>query len=92
MLLKFKGVGNPELQQYADVSTLRILEVGSFADGSRKTLEYIKEWNLGGGDLVAEIFDKHRNGSQVASVSYNGKVWEGKRIFTFLSAMILAPH
>ena len=76
MLLKLKGVGNPDLQQYADVSPLRILEVGSFAEASRKTLEYICEWNLGGGNLVVEIFDKRRNGKQIAHVSYNGKVWK----------------
>jgi hypothetical protein len=39
MLLKLKGVGNLDLQQYADVSPSRILEVGSFAEASRKTLE-----------------------------------------------------
>ena len=77
MLLKLKGVGNQDLQQYADVSPSRILEAGSFAEASRKTLEYIKTWNLAGGNLVAEIFDKRKGGKQIASVSYNGKVWEG---------------
>lgn len=76
MILKLKGVGNPDLQQYADVSPVRILEVGSFAEASQKTLEYIQEWNLGGGNLVAAIFDKRRNGRQLAHVSYNGKVWK----------------
>ena len=59
------------------MSPVRILEVGSFAEASKKTLEYIQEWNLGGGNLVAGIFDKRRNGRQLAHVSYNGKVWEG---------------
>ena len=77
MILKLKGVGNPDLQQYADVSEPRILEVGSFAEASMKTLEYIQEWNLGGGNLVADIFDKRKNGKQIAHVSYNGKVWKG---------------
>ncbi len=77
MILKLKGVGNPDLQQYADVSPLRILEVGSFAEASRKTLDYIQAWNLGGGNLVAEIFDKRKDGKQIAHVSYNGKVWGG---------------
>ena len=54
MILKLKGVGNPDLQQYADVSPLRILEVGSFAEASRKTLEYIKKWNLAGSDSGAD--------------------------------------
>ena len=76
MILKLKGVGNPDLQQYADVSPKRILEVESFAEASQKTLEYIQEWNLGGGNLVAGIFDKRRNSRQIAHVSYNGKVWQ----------------
>ena len=54
MLLKLNGVGNPDLQQYADVSPLHVLEVGSFAEASRKTLEYIKEWNLAGSDSGAD--------------------------------------
>ncbi len=77
MILKLRGVGNPDLQQYADVSEPRILEVGSFAEASKRTREYIEEWNLGGGNLVAEIFDKRRNGRQLAHVSYNGRVWKG---------------
>lgn len=77
MILKLRGVGNPDLQQFADVAEPRILEVGSFAEASAKTLEYIEEWNLGGGNLVADIFDKRKDGRQIAHVSYNGKVWEG---------------
>jgi hypothetical protein len=67
---------NPDLQQYADVSPVRILDVGSFAEASKKTLEYIQEWNLSGGNLVAGIFDRRRNGRIIAHVSYNGKVWK----------------
>lgn len=78
MILKLKGVGNPDLQQYADVSEPRTLEVGSFAEASTKTLEYIEEWNLGGGNLTADIFDKRGNGRLIAFVSHNGRVWEGK--------------
>lgn len=77
MILKLKGVGNPDLQQYADVSEPRILEVGSFAEASTRTREYTEAWNLGGGNLIAEIFDKRKRGRQLAHVSYNGKVWEG---------------
>ena len=77
MILKLRGVGNPDLQQFADVAEPCMLEVGSFAEASQKTLEYIREWNLGGGNLIAEIFDKRKRGRQIAHVSYNGRVWEG---------------
>ena len=76
MILKLRGVGNPDLQQFADVAEPCILEVGSFAEASIKTLEYIEEWNLGGGNLGADIFDKRGNGRQIAFVSYNGRVWK----------------
>ena len=33
--------------------------------------------DVGGGNLVADIFDKRRNGRQIAHVSYKGKVWKG---------------
>ena len=77
MILKLSGVGNPDLQQFADVAEPRILEVGSFAEASIKAREYIREWNLGSGNLVADIFDKRGNGRQIAFVSYNGRVWNG---------------
>jgi hypothetical protein len=70
-ILKLSWVGNPDLQQFADVAEPRMLEVGSFAKASEKTLEYIREWNLGGGNLNAVIFDKRGNGRQIAFVSYN---------------------
>ena len=77
MILKLKGVGNPDLQQYADVSEPRSLEVGSFAEASGRTREYIEAWNLGGGNLTAEIFDKRKRSRLIAHVSYNGRVWKG---------------
>lgn len=77
MILKLRGVGNPDLQQFADVSEPCILEVGSFAEASIKTLEYIREWNIGGGNLTADIFDRRKGVRQIAHVSYNGMVWEG---------------
>ena len=52
MILKLSGVGNLDLQQFADVSEPCILEIVGFAEASIKTLEYIREWNLGSGNLV----------------------------------------
>jgi len=65
MILKLRGAGNTDLQQFADVSEPHILEVGSFAEASAKTLEYIEEWNLGGGKLLySPVDDSHKQKSK----------------------------
>lgn len=51
------------------------VEIGSFAEASKVCREFIKEYELGGGNWTGGtvISDK---GEIIARVSYNGRVWD----------------
>lgn len=61
----------------------REVEVFSFAQASSVCRDYIKEWELGGGNWSGgQVFDTATK-KQVARISYNGRVWHpetGKEI------------
>jgi hypothetical protein len=75
MILKLKGVGNPDLQQNAMCRQYAFWK-SEVLPKHRKKRWSTSKWNLGGGNLVAGIFDKRRNGRRIAHVSYNGKAWK----------------
>ncbi len=54
-----------------------LVTVRSFKDASYKCSKFIEDNELGGGNWDGgQIFDE--TGKQIAHVSYNGRVWEGK--------------
>lgn len=50
--------------------------VSSYEEASRLVQEFIEDNDLGGGNWSGGAV--YKNGKQVAYVSYNGRVWEGK--------------
>ena len=52
-----------------------LIEVRDFIDASAACLQYITKYDLGGGNWTGgRIYD--HVGTHVATVSYNGKVWD----------------
>ena len=69
-----RGCGNPDYAQYADVSPIATVKVGSLREASKTCRSYIQGWNLGGGNWAGG--EVSVNGEVVAWVSYNGRVWK----------------
>ena len=52
------------------------VEVSSFAEASKVCMKYLKDYELGGGNWSGGQI--YQDGKQIAHVSPNGHVWEGK--------------
>jgi len=55
----------------------RLVEVAGYAEASEVCRRFIDEHDLGGGNWTGGAITDDA-GQQVAYVSYNGRVWEGK--------------
>ena len=81
--VRLASVGNPDYRQdpkrpMYGAARNKTVAVDSMEEASRASLEFINNNNLGsgnwaGGDVTDSV------GAIVAHVSYNGRVWEGKR-------------
>lgn len=83
--VKLSSCGNPDFRQDPDKPLYGCpdevcVEVATFKGASIMCLKYIDEFELGGGNWDGgQIYDGNK---QIASVSYNGRVWDmhGKEI------------
>ena len=75
-IVNLASVGNPDYRQDPTKSILPEIQrtVNSFREASGACMDYIAEWDLGGGNWAGgQIF---KNSIQVAEISYNGRIWE----------------
>lgn len=68
--------GNPDHGQDSPQSPSRRVWVDSLEEASAACREYIEQWNLGGGNWAGDAGMVYFNGSKVATISYNGKIWQ----------------
>jgi hypothetical protein len=66
--------GNPDYAQYAPVSEPRVEVCNSMKECVEACMKYIADNDLGGGNW-AKVFIT-RDGRKLASVSYNGRLWD----------------
>jgi len=70
------NVGNPDFKQYAPIAPNFIMPARTLKEASELCLEYINEWDLGGGNWSGgDVY--HPVKGHIASISYNGRVWKG---------------
>jgi len=75
-IVNLASVGNPDYRQDPTKSISPEIQrtVNSFREASDACMDYIAEWDLGGGNWTGgQIF---KNGIQVAEISYNGRIWK----------------
>lgn len=72
--VRMRSVGNPDFGQYAPISNVVIFHGKSVKACANACREYIRFWNLGGGNWP-EAWIK-QDGKKVARVSYNGRIWK----------------
>lgn len=76
--LFLRAVPNPDFGPQTHQATVdvpgRWILVDSLTDARRKALDFIRAWDLGGGNWNGG--DIARNGKVFARVSYNGKIWD----------------
>ena len=72
------SVGNPDHWQNPDVPVWgvpnKVAQVDTLEEASQKCLDYIEEYDLGGGNWIGGYVqdgEKH-----IASISYNGRIWD----------------
>ncbi len=68
-----RSVGNPDFGQYAPLSEPRKVVAGKLSEIKQACMNYIKEWDLGGGNWP--VCPVRRNGKVVGHFSYNGRFW-----------------
>ena len=73
LTLHLASAGNPDFGQYAPISPPLDVPVKSLKDATKKCHEYIRKWNLGGGNWVGGLVK--RDGVPYAKISYNLRVW-----------------
>lgn len=50
------------------------VDVASLGEASQKCMDYIEQYDLGGGNWAGgQVYE---NGKQIARISYNGRVWD----------------
>ena len=81
MKVLLSNCGNPDYGQHPDrpiygTPGRKFEKVNSFKEASEKCLEYIKKYDLGGGNWIGGAI-KDDSGKTIAYVSYNGRVLEG---------------
>jgi len=76
MTVKLSSCGNPDHGQNPtdSLSPTVFCEVATFKGASLICTKYIANWNLGGGNWAGGQI--HKDGKQVARVSYNGRIWD----------------
>lgn len=78
LTIKLSSVGNPDHRQYSPLSPSTTVEIESLEEASKVCLNYIYEYELGGGNWSGG--QVYQSGKQVAYVSYNGRVWFGDEL------------
>lgn len=82
MKVELSSVGNPDFGQNPNerlwgAEMDRMVEVATFEDASVECLKFISDNDLGSGNWSGgDVFDEH--GVIIATVSYNGRVWDMK--------------
>ena len=78
MTVKLSSCGNPDLQQNPNdsLSPKVIFQIATLKGASLICMKYIASWNLGGGNWSGGQIYKGKK--QIASVSYNGRIWDLK--------------
>ena len=80
MKVKLSSVGNPDHGENPNRPKYgcrnQLVEVSSFKEASELCRKYIEDNDLGGGNWSGGAITENRK--QIAHVSYNGRVWEGK--------------
>lgn len=71
--IKLRSVGNPDFGQYAPISERKTVQVATIAEAIKACLDYIAEWNLGGGNFVDPRVME--DGRHIGHISYNGRFW-----------------
>lgn len=67
--------GSNDWRGYVNIKKT-FVSVASLQEASKVCKDFIEESDLGGGNWTGgQVFE---NGSQIAHISYNGRVWEGK--------------
>lgn len=74
LTLKMKSCANPDYGQYAPVSNPESVGVKDLEQASFLCREYIRKWNLGGGNWPEGKVYKGKK--LIATISYNGKINE----------------
>jgi len=76
LIVVLSACGNPDILQPENLGIpIKKEQVFTLIEASEVCQEYIREYELGGGNwLGGKVFDAITN-EQVAYVSYNGKVW-----------------
>jgi len=74
-VMMLRSVGNPDYAQYTSISEPRAVKAKTLRAMVRAVEEYIKEWDLGGGNFpTVEV--RTMDGKSAAWISYNGRVWD----------------
>lgn len=74
-IVVLKSVGNPDYGQYAPLSPKKVVAGDTYQDLVNAAKEYIRKWNLGGGNCPPFPI-LHPTKGLVATISYNGRVWD----------------
>ena len=76
MRVELSVVGNPDFGQAADLGVaVSYVEVASYAEASAVCRAFLDGGGYGAGNWTGGAIES--DGKVVASVSFNGKVWEG---------------
>lgn len=75
--IRLAAYSNPDFGQYGRMGIRpRWVKVASLAEASRVFREWVRQYNLGGGNCVRDCGEIRRAPKEVvARVSYNGRVW-----------------
>lgn len=79
-----KHARNPDVQggywqPPVDPAKAQYVRVACIADASKACVDYIARNNLGGGNWTGGDIKSETTGKIIGNVSYNGKVWPGRR-------------
>jgi hypothetical protein len=74
--MRLRSVGNPDFNQYAPISNPVTVTGDTLKEMSNKARQYIKCWELGGGNFPNAVVKDTITGESVAWISYNGRVWD----------------
>lgn len=70
--LKLSSAGNPDFGQHTPISPAHSIPVASIEEATERCRDYIRAWNLGGGNWSGG--QVYKGDKQVARIAYNGRV------------------
>lgn len=68
------SVGNPDHGQYVAPSPAQTVAVNSLEEAATACRNYIRDWDLGGGNWCGDAGKVFCSGKLVARISYNGMI------------------